>query len=398
MGLRERLIGRAAPAARTSATPPAQPPIAIPYLDSRSVAGLSAVWRCVSLIADVVARWPWQEWRGDVQLEPSRLVRRPMATMGRREWVWRVVATEALMNTTYLLHVGGTDAQGAPWSLLPVPPSAIAPVGPQDPYGILPSSRYAVGGQEVSIEQLTIIRRAPWPGVPDHLSGILSIARRQFTAYLAADTALARYWLAGGPVQTVITTEQELTDPQADQIANRWVSRRALGSDFPAVLGKGAHAEAWGADPSSESSVDARNAMVADIGRYFGVPTRILNAPANDSETYSNVEFDALDLTRYTLAGYVDPIEEAISELLPGDPLVGRRMVMDPTQFVSGDLDSRATAYASLVGAGIVTAAEARVRGFGLPPTPPPVAPAGGGDASQGEASAPALSVTTTTT
>jgi phage portal protein BeeE len=67
--------------------------------------------------------------------------------------------------------------------------------------------------------------------------------------------------------------------------------------------------------------VEARREMAAEIGRYFGVPTRILNAPAGDSETYSNVENDRDLLLRYTLRGYMGPIEDAISERLPGDYL-----------------------------------------------------------------------------
>jgi hypothetical protein len=70
---------------------------------------LSAVWRCVTLLADVDRADALDRVEaGDAQRPPSRLVRRPMATMTRREWTWRVVATEALCNTAYLLHVGGS--------------------------------------------------------------------------------------------------------------------------------------------------------------------------------------------------------------------------------------------------------------------------------------------------
>jgi phage portal protein BeeE len=353
--------------AATTATPPAPAPVTVPYASATTIVGLSAVWRCVTLLADVVSRMPWIEWSGDVQRAPSRLVRRPSASMSRREWTWRVVATEALCNTAYLLHVGGTDSEGLPWSLLPVPPAAIAPIG-GDPWGMLPANKYAVAGQVVDITQLSIARRAPWPGVPDNVAGIIDLARREFSAYLAADATMARYWVNGGPTQTVISTQAEIDDPQADAIRARWDARRAQGGT--AVLGKGADAKPFGADPTTESAVEARREIVADIGRYFGVPTRILNAPAGDSETYSNVEMDALDLMRYTLGGYIDPIQDVISEQLPGDPLVGRRMEIDPTSFVSGSLADRASAYPALVTAGILTIPEARRRGFGLPASP----------------------------
>jgi hypothetical protein len=112
---------------------------------------------------------------------------------------------------------------------------------------------------------------------------------------------MARYWMNGGPTQTVISTRQELDDPQADAIAQRWDDRRANGRTTRGAR-QGRRRKAVRRRPDDRVSVEARREIVADVGRYFGVPTRILNAPAGDSETYSNVELDALDLMRYTLA------------------------------------------------------------------------------------------------
>jgi len=361
------LLGRAGAPAQTT-TPPASIAVQpVPWVDARAVMGLSAVWRCVTLIADTIADMPWTEWRGDQPLPVSRLVRRPYALMTRREWTWRVVAGEALFNVIHLLHVGGTDVEGSPWSLLPLPPVVINP-GITDPWGLMPPTEYIVAGQRVSAEFVTAIRRTPIPGITDQLSGILDIARRQFTAYLAADVHVARYWSAGGPTTTQIVSDQELDNDQAAAIAQRWVDRRAMGTEWPAVMGKGAEAKPFGADPTSDSAVEARREMNADIGRHFGVPTRILNAPAGDSETYSNVENDAIDLYRYTLRGYMGPVEDVISELLPGDYLEGRRMQFDPGRFLQGSLNDRAVAWPALVAAGIADTDEARMKGFGLPP------------------------------
>lgn len=368
MGLLERVFGRASGApAMTTAVPGQVASSSVPWLDARSAVGLSAVWRCVTLIADTIADMPWQEWKGDELRPASRLVRRPYAMMTRREWTWRVVATEALFNTVHVMHVGGTDSEGSPWSLLPLPPNMVQP-GQTDPWGLLPPTEYLVAGQTVPASYMTVIRRAPFPNIPDQVAGLLDLARRQFTAYVAADTHMSRYWQAGGPTVTVISTAQELDNDDAAEYAQRWVNRRAMGADYPAVLGKGAEAKPWGADPTSESAVEARREINADVGRYFGMPTRILNAPAGDSQTYANVENDALDLMRLTLRGYMGPVEDVISELLPGDYIEGRRMAMDPSRFLSGDLVSRTQAYSALVSAKIVTTDEARVRGFGLPP------------------------------
>lgn len=383
MRLVERLFGRSGAPASTTATPAITAPIAVPWVSGSTTLGLSAVWRCVTLIADAIADFPWREWAGPddapVPLTTSRLVRRPMGGMTRREWTWRVVATEALYNTVHLLYVGGYDSERVPWSLMPIPPGAITPLSPSDPWGLLQPTEYQVGGSRVSVDELTIIRRAPFPGLSDQLAGILDVARRQFSAYLAADTHLQRYWSSGGPTITQITTEQELDPTQAADLAQRWVERRAMGADYPAVFGRGAKAEGFGADPTTESAVEARREIVADVGRYFGVPTRILNAPAGDSETYSNVDADRGDLLGLTLRGYMGPIEDGISELLPGDYIEGRRMRFDTTRYLQGDLKTRSVAYPALVAAGLLTVDESRALGFGLGPidettTPPPAA------------------------
>jgi phage portal protein BeeE len=385
-------MGRAGPGQAAIVQPTIMPVQQVPTINAASVMGLSAVRRCVTLIADTTADMPWQEWRGDELLPSSRLVRRPYALMTRREWTWRVVATEALYSTVYLLHVGGYDSAGKPWSLLPCPPGIVQP-GPSDPWGLMPPPYYYVGGQKVNAENVTVIRRTPVPGVSDQVAGLLDLARAQFAAYVAADIHAARYWMAGGPTTTVITTDQELDDTDAERISQRWVDRRAMGADRPAVLGKGAEAKPWGADPTTESATEARREINAEVGRHFGVPTRILNAPAGDSETYSNVESDAIDLYRYSLRGYMGPLEDAVSELLPGDYIEGRRMVMDPSRLLQGDLTSRAAAWAQLTGgAAIADPDEARVRGFGLPPRQS--AAAASGQAPTG--GVPAVTVTTT--
>jgi len=383
VGIIDRLLGRAAvatPITYPAVIPTISAPSSIPWVSGTTALGLSAVWRCVNLISDSISDLPWREWKGPDQapeeLPISRLVRRPMATMTRREWTQRVVATEALYNVVYLLHTGGWDSEGVPWSLMPIPPNAIMPITPTDPWGLANPTEYFVGGERVPAESLTIIRRSPFPGIHDDASGILNVARAQFQAYLAADTHLARYWINGGPTVTVLQTTASLTSDQAAGISDSWTSRRQLGG--PAVLDNGLEAKPFGADPTTDSAVEARREIVADIGRYFGVPSRILNAPAGDSETYANVENDASDLWRYTLRGYAGPIEDAVSELLPGDYIGGRRMRFDPVRYLQGDLQSRAQAYPMLVHAGILTVDEARAGGFGLGPlpegaTPPPV-------------------------
>ena len=250
-------------------------------LTETSALGLSAVNRAISVIAGAVAGLPWGEWRGNLELAPSRIVERPSEALTRREWAWRVAATMALYDAAYLWRVGGRDPEGVPFSLLPIPPNAISPAGPIDAWGLIPPERYRIGtGAEVDADEILIIRRSAWPTVPDHLAGLIRLARVSLGAALAAEGYASRYWQAGGSPLTVLTTEAELVGNQAEELAARWRDRRAQGPDYPAVLGKGATAKEWGANPTEASAVEARKELVSDIARMFGVPAHLLQAPA----------------------------------------------------------------------------------------------------------------------
>lgn len=291
--------------------------------------GLSALWRGMTLICDALtSRWArWIEYEGNEPIELSRLAIRPAARLTRRRWVWRVAASEILYNRCPLWMVGGLDDEGVPWSLLPLPPDSVQPDGPIDELMITPPARWRIGRTVVSAEELTWVYRAELPSVPPHLASLLELARRVFQQAIAADVAAARYWTRGGQPLDVITTEQVVTGPQATEIEDRWLDKRATGR--PVVIGRGGKAEPYGADPTTATAVEARRELVADVGRLIGVGPHLLNAPAGDSMTYSTTEAEGRHLVRYTLSGYADPIADTISDLLPGDNETGRRIEID---------------------------------------------------------------------
>jgi phage portal protein BeeE len=297
-----------------------------------TVAGLSAVVRCVSIIANGVAGSLWRELDAAGAERPSsRLVRRPCEVYTRRDWTWRVVATMALHNRAHLWMVGGRDSEGIPWSILPLRPDQVSPVHRYQIAGwFLPPESYYVGGAPVPTDAIVTVDSAPWPSIDPELSGVLRLARQTFAMMLSADVYAARYWAAGGAPVTIIKTEQHLSPDQAAELGQRWQDRRAQGPDYPAVLGMGADAKAWGADPTTQTAVDARRDMVAEVARYFGIPVSMVNAPSTgDSGQYRNVQADGITLVRHTLQAYADPLESAWADILPG----GRTVDIDVERF-----------------------------------------------------------------
>lgn len=351
--------------------------------------GLSAVWSCLDILSNGVSQLPWVEKRGTLDMPVSRLVKRPQAERTRREWTSIVVSTLALYDVCYLLKVGGNDSEGVPMSLVYVQPAIIQPTY-YDVWSLAMPKTYQILGQKVDADQLVVLHRSPMPGVWDTQGGIINLARITFAAAIAAEGYASRYWQAGGPTDRALVAEGNLPDTVAKENSERWAERRSKGPDYVPVLTGGMKYEMYGVDPTAEAAVEARREQVADIGRYFGIPTRLLNAPTGDSETYRTSEQGNQDLVRYTLQNYIGAIEDGISDLLPG----GRRMVMNTRQLLTGTHLSEAQAYQLLTGNKAVVSVDEAREELGLgpvedpaelnPPPPVPVIAQGGQTNGQG--------------
>ena len=346
--------------------------------------GLSSVWRCLDILQNGVSQLPWSERYGNLELPSSRIVERPQAARTRREWTSLVVSTLALYDVCYLLKVG-QDNEGMPLGLWYLDPSIVSPMSVNlfDVNYLLPPEYFQVGGQRMHRDQLVILHRGPQPTVADQLGGLMNLARTMFGAALAADRYASRYWQSGGSPTNVLETDQKLPLTVKADLSDAWRARKAQGPDYAPVLDGGIKARSFGADPTAEAAVEARKEQVADIGRYFGIPTRILNAPAGDTETYNTSEAGNQDLVRYTLQNYIGAIQDAITDQLPGI----RRMVMETGQLTFGTQLARAQAYQLASGnKPFMTVGEIRDQlGLGpvenaadLAPVPKAAAPAGG--------------------
>jgi phage portal protein BeeE len=313
-------------------------------MNSRTVLGESVAHRCVQLIADALGNAGWGEWRGREHLPDSRLVRRPAQTITPRNWRWRVAATMALWSWCPLLRRGDLDSEGVIGSLVPALPDEV---------------HYAEGtwyyrGEDVGPNGVRPVYRDVWPGVQGELSGVIALARETFTAAFASASYDAAFWENGGAPRTVITTDQALTQDQADEIRTRYVTQRQNNPGQPAVFGRGAKLDAFGADLAAAGASEAAGRLGAAVARYFGVPPHLANVPNYASSlTYVNTESAGIDLVRYTLSAYAGPIGDALTEELPGvysTSETGRRVVVDLSALTVPDLEAQGRYYQMALG------------------------------------------------
>ena len=301
--------------------------------------GIDTVMACVRVIADLTADAAVGEYRGVDRLDAeSRIVRRPMATVTRRTWIWMLAATMALYNGCYLLRRFGRDAEGVAFSLEPVAPPRVA---------WLTRNTVHVDGQEINPADLVWVPRMTFPTVTRELGSMIRLARESFAAASSAMMFTSGYWETGGSPSIYITTDQDVTSTQADAIRDRYTERRTTNPGAPPVFGKGADLKNLGADLAAEGSSAAVSGLGTSIARYFGVPAWLVNVPSEaGSLTYQNAAGAGLDLVRYTLQpGYAGPIADAWSDELPGDYLTGRRVVMDLRPLTEGTTLEQFQAY-----------------------------------------------------
>jgi len=283
---------------------------------------------CVDLIASLVADGHMGEFVDDERLPSSRLVQRPMATMTQREWLYRSVAIMATYSGMYLRRIDGRDSEGVARSLEPIAPWRLNNAG----------ARWFLDGREVDPSDFRWVARMALPTVTREFASVLRLARSSIAAAWSADAYRSDYWEKGGQPPWYITSDQALSNSDADTIKARVVAKRTAAPGEPLIVGKGAKLASMGADIASEGAGTALARAQASIARYLRVPAWLVNVMSEaGSLVYSNTSAAGLDLVRYTLQpSYAGPLADALSDELPGSYLTGRRVVIDLRHLTKG--------------------------------------------------------------
>jgi phage portal protein BeeE len=175
----------------------------------------------------------------------------------------------------------------------------------------------------------------------------------------------AEYYGAGAVPPYAVVHPNRVTDVQASEFMDQWLTARA--ERRPALLSGGIAIETY--NPASASDallLEAVNYLDAVAARVQQIPPSLLNTAAQSSLTYSTT---AAELNRWLklglYPGILSRIEAAFSDLMPR----GQSAIFDTSNLVRMDQAERITTYATSIGAGIHTPAEARAL-EGLPELP----------------------------
>jgi len=386
-----RSLGRAANGAPELRfpVPPGTSPLVGPFVwDSTTARQVPAVQRALGLYGGMCAQMPVDVYRGTVALPRPRLVTRP-DPVNARSWFVRCNVEDYLMNGNAVSLVTSRGADGWPTSVAWLPITWVYIVWTP---GVIDPTYYYYGAP-LPFEDVIHVKRsadrmyggARGVGIVEECLGTLD--------RVAMEEAYESTTLAGAAVPSVaiVTPQATLTQDVADDAKQSWMDKYGGPNRMPAVLPQGTQVIPLSWSPSDTQLTEARRMSLVDIANVFNLDSYWLGAPVAGM-TYKTASPQYQQILRTSIEPVLADFEDVWSDAwLPR----GQVIRFDRNQLLREDLPTTATALATLVGAGILTADEARLYlasgQVGMPdeplaavadsaaPPPPEPTPVGGG-------------------
>lgn len=331
--------------------------------------GSTALYRCVSLLANTVAGMPLKTYRTfttddkvDHRESVPSLIDDPCSPwFTPYQWKHLVMVHGALHGNAYLKHIyDGSDKLVA---LFPLHPNLVTVswVNGDRIYRVCVPGRPV---QELTSADLTHIVFGP---SSDGLTGMSPIfmLRNAIGTGLAGDDAAGKMFanglFLGGVMSVPDATEQQAKDIKTGLKASLAGSMNA--GDI-AVINAAMTLSPWSMNSHDAQFIESRAFQVEEIARAYGIP-KVLLAEDGASTWGSGIAQLDQGMAKYTFPGYTNPIEDALSALLSNP----RHVEFEYKELLRGTPADEIALLIQQKAAGILTVDE--VRGIlNLPPSP----------------------------
>lgn len=311
------------------------------------IVGLDAVFRALSYLQTLAGQLTIDAWRGTEPIA-SAVVARPDAWRTQRQWVIETVASLSLTGNAFWRIRRDKDS-GAILNLDVLDASRVAVA--------LDANRqahYTIDGTEVPPTEIAHLRYLTIPGRALGL-GPIQAARAGLTGMVRVARYADNLFTRGGTPSGILSTSQPLTREQAADAAAEWDEKQTAGKT--AVLGHDLDYKPVGVKPSELQWLDSQKWSVVRVARLFGIPpAKLAVAIEGASLTYNNIEQATLDMLRDTLMGYLAPIEDMLTWLLPR----GQSVRFNLDAVLRPDTKTRYEAHEIGLRAGFLTVDEVR--------------------------------------
>lgn len=190
---------------------------------------------------------------------------------------------------------------------------------------------------------------------------VIKFAAQSIGLALAAEKYGARLFGSGNLMGGILTTEQQLTQEQAETLQERW-ERMSAGLDRShrtAVLDSGASFQSLTMPNDDAQLLESRDFQVTELARFLGIPPYLMFQTEKTTSWGTGLEQQARGFTQFDLhPGWLGPTEQRITkELLVN---TGNEARYDMTALMRGDSIARAEYYRVMREAGVLSANEIR--------------------------------------
>ena len=313
----------------------------------RGALAMSAVWRCTALISGVSAALPLHVFaEGTKDRLPAPLLADPHPELTRLE-LWRLTFVHrCLWGNAFAQKI--RDRGGQLRELWPITPDRVQ-VDRERPSDANPSGKwFGVTDDWGVYHRLTPRHILHLPGLGyDGLQGMspISAARQAIGLGLSAEEYGARLFGSGNMMGGLLTTDQQLTNDQADALKQRWKAKVTglQNAHDVAVLDSGASFTPVTMPAKDSQFLESREFGVEEIARFFGVPHFLLGLTSKSTSWGTGLEQQATGWVRFDLApAWLAPTEQRITkELLTGGAEARYRV----EGLLRGDSAARAEMY-----------------------------------------------------
>ncbi len=314
------------------------------------VLSLGTVYRCVSIIANVISQLPLAIYRGEDEID-SPLAERPDINLPGNDFWSSTASSLALTGNAYWYVT--RNSSGDVKNLEVLNPRGV--IVNQDTSKPGSPITYDYNGKRVNKKNIKHIKLMVLPG------GIKGLGPLQAGANdIENAKRLLLYsnsFLENGGIPTgVLSSDQYLNQEQADAYRTAWgeaQSTRGL-----AVLGAGLSYSAISLTPEDLMLLENQKFSTLQIARLFGIPPIFLGAGIEGSSlTYATTETLGILFLQTTLSEYLVSIEEAFTDLLPR----GQKASFRLDGLMRSDLKTRVGAYKDLIDKQVLTPQEVRM-------------------------------------
>lgn len=319
-------------------------------VDDKNAFTVTALTAAVTLLADCISTMPLQVHRERVgrfeRLPTPSWLSRPNVDQTLFEFVHQTVVS-LMVHGVAFVYAPRNGATVVELRNLPPQSVNVRQAPNEDPEYVINKTVFT----KEDIIQINLLR------LPGQLVGVapLDLLRQTLGTSIAIDRFLSGFYGEGATPSSVLETDDNLTPEAAQILRDTWLDSHYK-SRKPAVLSGGLKWKPIQASASDMDTMAFRESIVRDIARVYRIPLHLMLGTGGDSQTYQNIESAGSSFVKFTLLPIMRRIEDAVSELLPGQ----QRARFNADEFQRADLKTRVDAERIQIQSGTLSPNEAR--------------------------------------